>query len=219
MSDMRRRKVPQTLESAQDFQRATSASAEQMADLERYQAILADWNTRMNLVGPSAMFDFWQRHAFDSAQLLGLAPRARVWADLGSGAGLPGVILAIFLKGQNGARVHLIESMAKRCRFLTEVVSALGLPAEVHHRRAESDGLPVDAVTARALAPLPKLLEYGWPYLRRGAVGLFLKGQDVDVELTDATRCWKFKLDQHPSLSGTDGRILEISEVTRVQQV
>ena len=105
----------------------------------------------MNLVGPSALAAFWLRHAYDSAQLLFLAPEALTWADLGAGAGFPGIVLAIKLKGREGAHVHLVESMAKRCRFLSEVVAALDLPATVHNVRAESLEIKVDAVTARAL--------------------------------------------------------------------
>lgn len=201
---------------ALSFQAATGATDAQMADLERYLALLTDWNGRMNLVGPSALAQFWPRHAFDSAQLLQWAPDAKVWADLGTGAGLPGIILAIFLRGRGGAKVHLVESMAKRCRFLSAVVEALDLPAAVLNTRAEAGGPAVEIVTARALAPLPRLLEYGWPYLRKGARGLFLKGQDVESELTQATICWKFNVDLRPSLSDPGGRIVDIREVARV---
>ena len=98
------------------FQAATGASEAQMADLEAFRALLADWNQRMNLVGPSALADFWGRHAYDSAQLLALAPEALTWADLGAGAGFPGVVLAVLLKGRTGVRVQLVESVAKRIR-------------------------------------------------------------------------------------------------------
>lgn len=126
---------------AVSFQAATGASDAQVADIETYRLLLADWNTRMNLVGPSAMAEFWGRHAFDSAQLLSLAPDAKVWADLGAGAGFPGLILAILLKDDPDGEVHLVESMAKRCRFLEAVIEALDLPAIVHNARAESIGL------------------------------------------------------------------------------
>ena len=97
-----------------------------MADLEQFRALLASWSENMNLVGPSALSEFWPRHVYDSAQLLALAPEARVWADIGAGAGFPGLVLAILLKKTPGARVHLIESLAKRCRFLQAVADALG---------------------------------------------------------------------------------------------
>jgi 16S rRNA (guanine527-N7)-methyltransferase len=189
-----------------------------MADLEAFRALLADWNERMNLVGPSALAEFWGRHAFDSAQLLDLAPDALTWADLGAGAGFPGIVLAVLLKGRPGARVHLVESMAKRCRFLETAVEALGLPAQVHQARAESLALEVDIVTARACAPLPRLLEFAWPWIRKRARGLFLKGQDIEVELAEATRSWDFKATLHPSRSGASGRILELERLRHVRR-
>jgi 16S rRNA (guanine527-N7)-methyltransferase len=175
-----------------------------MADLTAFYTLLADWNGRMNLVGPSALGDFWRRHALDSAQLRDLAPDARVWADLGAGAGFPGLVLAILAKDQAGAHIHLVESLTKRCRFLQAVVDALSLPATVHNARAENLALKVDVVTARACAPMVKLLVYAWPYLRAGATGLFLKGQDVGSELQDAAK-----------YSG--GRIVQLKRVSRVR--
>ena len=120
------------------------------------------------------------------------------------------MVLAILLKDRPGARVELVESMAKRCRFLSEVVTTLDLPAAVHCARAEAIRLDVEVVTARALAPVTKLLGYARKHLRPGVRGLFLKGQDVESELTEATRCWKFEADLRPSLSHAGGRILEI---------
>ncbi len=190
-----------------------------MADLDAFRALLADWNESMNLVGPSALAQFWTRHVYDSAQLLALAPEARVWADLGAGAGFPGLVLAILLKDKPGARVHLVESMAKRCRFLSEVKVQLGLPAQVHNARAEDLKIKVDVVTARACAPLVRLLGYAQSYLQGGAVGLFLKGQDVVSELTDATKYWTFEAELTASLSHPDGRILQVKGLKRVRKV
>jgi 16S rRNA (guanine527-N7)-methyltransferase len=190
-----------------------------MADLEAFYRLLEEWNGTMNLVGPSALAEFWPRHVFDSAQLLDLAPEACVWADLGAGAGFPGLVLAILLKDTPGARVHLIESMAKRCRFLSAAVEQLTLPATVHHGRAEDLGLKVDVVTARALAPLVRLLGYARPYLARGATGLFLKGQDVGSELTEATKYWKFEAHLTASLSHPEGRILQVRGLKSVRKV
>ncbi len=203
------------LTDAAAFAAATKAAPAQMADLEAFRALLADWNGRMNLVGPSALADFWQRHAFDSAQLLPLAPDALTWADLGAGAGFPGLVLAILLKGRPGAQVHLVESMAKRCRFLHEVVEALALPAKVHNARAERLSLKVDIVTARACAPLPRLLEFASPYLVKGARGLFLKGQDVEAELADTTRYWDLEAELLLSRSSPSGRILKVKRLRR----
>jgi len=199
------------------FATATNASPAQLADLDRFLALLTERNGHLNLVGPSALAAFWLRHAYDSAQLLQLAPEALVWADLGAGAGFPGLILAILLKDRPGAHVHLIESMAKRCRFLEEVCSALALPATVHNARAEDLELKVDVVTARAVAPLVKLLGYAWPYLCRGATGLFMKGQDVEAELKAATRSWKFHARLIPSLSAAQGHIVQLKRISRVR--
>jgi 16S rRNA (guanine527-N7)-methyltransferase len=198
------------------FEECAGASEAEMADLEAYRVLLAEWNNRMNLVGPSALQSFWLRHAWDSAQLKTLAPEAKTWADVGAGAGFPGVVLAILLKQTPGATVHLIESMTKRCRFLTEVVERLGLNAEVHNVRAESARLKgVDVVTARACAPLPRLLEFSWPLLKGGAFGLFLKGQSLGVELDEAKKAWIFKASVSPSRSDPTGAIVKIEDLSR----
>jgi len=207
---------PQT---AGEFQAAIGCSDAQLADMRAYLALLTEWNEKMNLVGPSALAEFWPRHAFDSAQLLRIAPEALTWADLGAGAGFPGLVLAILLKGRPGAKVHLVESMAKRCRFLSEVAAQLALPVEIHNARAEDLGIRVDIVTARACAPLPRLLGYAEPYLRKGATGLFLKGQDVVSELTEATKYWKFEAELSASSSSPDGRILQVKGLSRVRKV
>lgn len=204
---------------ATEFARLSGATPDQVADLDRYRALLADWNERMNLVGPATMEVFWSRHAWDSAQLLTLAPEALTWADLGAGAGLPGVVLAILGKGRPGFHVHLVESMTKRCRFLEEVVNALDLPATVHNERAENLSLDVDIVTARACAPMSRLLGYAQPYLKRGALALFLKGQDVASDLEEATRYWKFEADVLPSLSDPRGRIVRVRRLGRGRKV
>ena len=195
---------------AAGFAAATCASASQMADLERFRALLTEWNERMNLVGPSALEAFWPRHAYDSAQLFELSDGAKTWADLGAGAGFPGVILAILLKDTPGARVHLVESMVKRAGFLNAVVAELALPAEVHNARAESLDMTVDIVTARACAPMPRLLQFARPYLRRGAVGLFLKGQDIETELAQTPKIKSYKVRLLQSRSDPSGRIVRV---------
>lgn len=204
---------------ADGFARLASATPAQMADLEHFREMLVARNAVMNLIGPATEADFWNRHAWDSAQLLRLAPQARVWADLGAGAGLPGLVLAILLKDRPGAHVHLVESMAKRCRFLAEVVEALGLPAKVHNDRAENLHLTVDIVTARACAPLHRLLGYARPYLQGGATGLFLKGQDVVAEMKEAARYWEFEADVVPSKSDPRGRVVRVRRLGRARKV
>lgn len=207
---------PPVLDAA-GYQAVTSASDAQMADLTRFQDLLAEWNAVMNLVGPLTIATYWTRHALDSSQLLALAPGARTWADLGAGAGLPGVVLAILLKGQDGAKVHLVESMAKRCRFLEVAAKALDLPVEIHNVRAEELKLKVDVVTARACAPMTRLLGFAEPYLYRGATGLFLKGQDVATELTEARKAWSFASELLPSQSDPRGRIVQVKRLSRAR--
>ncbi len=205
---------------AEEFAAATGASEAVVADLEAYRDLIATWNTRMNLVGPSAMDAFWLRHAYDSAQLAALAPQAKVWADLGAGAGFPGIVLAIFLRQSEGVRIHLVESLTKRCAFLQAVATSLDLPVEVHNRRAEEARIiGVEVVTARACAPLTRLLGFAWPLLGerdpQQTIGLFLKGQNAEQELTDARQMWDFHVERHASRSDPSGRILRIERLHR----
>jgi len=200
---------------AASFAAAANATEAQVADLSRFLDRLAEGNEVMNLVGPKTIPDFWNRHAWDSAQLLKFAPEALVWADLGAGAGFPGLVLAILGKGRDGFHVHLVESMAKRCRFLSQIVAELDLPATVHNERAENLDLAVDIVTARACAPLVRLLGYARPYLKSGATGLFLKGQDVAAEMSEAARSWEFEADVIPSKSDERGRIVRVKSLGR----
>ena len=160
-----------------EFQSLTKATPAQMGDLERFITRLTKANAVMNLIGPDTLPDVWNRHIWDSAQLLDLAPNARSWADLGAGAGFPGVVLAIMLKDRPDAHVWLIDSLGKRCRFLQEIVDALDLPATVLNGRAEAQSVTCDIVTARAVAPMERLLGYAQPYFERGAQGLFLMGE------------------------------------------
>jgi len=201
------------------FQGKAGATSQQIADLDDFRIRLSEANSVMNLVGPDSLPDFWNRHAWDSAQLLRLAPDAVTWADLGAGAGFPGLVIAILRKHQPGFHMHLVESMAKRCRFLSAVVEALDLPATVHNERAENLALTVDIVTARACAPLHRLLGYARPYLLAGAQGLFLKGQDVVSDMSDAARYWEYEADVVPSLSDERGRIVRVRRLGRARKV
>jgi 16S rRNA (guanine527-N7)-methyltransferase len=212
--------APKLLEPIHDaacFASRTGATPDQLADLRAFQALLADWNGRINLVSEASLEHFWARHALDSAQLAPIEPRARIWVDIGAGAGFPGVVLAILMKGKAGSKVHLVESQAKRCRFLEAAVTALGLPAEVHCARAERLSIAADVVTARAVAPLTRLLELAQPYLVRGAVGLFLKGQGAEAQIIDAQQAWRFDLERIVSLSDPAGRILKIGRLARAR--
>lgn len=209
--------APETVLDAAGFQALVGATDAQIEGLVRFQELLAEWNEVMNLVGPLTIATYWTRHALDSAQLIPLAPEATTWADLGAGAGLPGVVLAILLKGRAGAKVHLVESMAKRCRFLEVVAKDLDLPVQIHNARAEDLKLKVDIVTARACAPMTKLLGFAEPYLRNGATGLFLKGQEVETELTEARKAWTFDADLRTSQSDPRGRIVQVKRLSRVR--
>lgn len=199
------------------FQVKTGADDRQLADLEAFRERLTEANAVMNLVGPDSLPDFWNRHAWDSAQLLNHAPGALTWADLGAGAGFPGVVLTILLKGRPGAHVWLIDSLGKRCRFVQEIVDALDLPATVLNGRAEAQSVTCDIVTARAVAPMERLLGYAQPYFERGAQGLFLKGEKAESELIEARKSWHFDAELAPSQSDPRGRIVSIRSLRRVR--
>lgn len=200
-----------------EFRANTGASDETIADLKTFLVMLTEANAVMNLVGPDTLADFWNRHAWDSAQLLSIAPAARTWADLGAGAGFPGVVLAIMLKRVSGAHVYLIDSLGKRCRFLQTVVDALGLPATVINGRAEEQQIKVEVVTARAVAAMEKLLGYAQPYFQRGAKGLFLKGEKAEAELKQAAIVWQFESELTVSRSDPRGRIVSVGNLRRVR--
>jgi 16S rRNA (guanine527-N7)-methyltransferase len=199
------------------FQDLCSATPAQMADLEALISRLTAANAVMNLIGPDTLPDVWNRHILDSAQLLDLVPVASTWADLGAGAGFPGLVLAILLKDRADSHVWLVDSLGKRCRFLQEVVDALSLRATVVNGRAEDQRLKVDVVTARALAPMDRLLGYAQPYLQRGAQGLFLKGEKAEAELIEARKVWQFDSLLSVSRSDPRGRIVSVRSLRRVQ--
>lgn len=194
-------------------------SRETLARLERFVEALMLGTERQNLIGPSTIPTIWTRHVADSLQLLDLAPNAKVWVDFGAGAGFPGIPIACALAGQEGAAVHLVESVGKKANFLREAVQATGVPAAVHQVRAENfaaeHGDSVDVVTARALAPLKVLCDLAFPLIQRGAIGLFPKGQDVDAELTEATKYWNIEATKAPSKTSPDGSIMIVTGLTR----
>ena len=193
----------------------TSVSRETTARLDRFVAVLTDWQQRINLIASSTEAILWTRHIADSLQLLALAPQARIWVDLGSGGGFPGLVIACGLAETADARVHLVESNGKKAAFLREAVHATGAPAVVHAVRAEDFAKnlpePIDTVTARALAPLPKLLALAYPLLKKGAIGLFPKGQDVEAELTTASKCWSIQATLVPSRTNPNSRIIIVT--------
>jgi 16S rRNA (guanine527-N7)-methyltransferase len=194
--------------------RLTPVSRETLARLDTFVETLLTWNARTNLIAASTVPHLWTRHVADSLQLLDLAPNAKTWVDLGSGAGFPGLMIAIALADTPGTKVHLVESSTKKSAFLREAARLTSAPAVVHAERIEKfvDAFrgPVDAVTARALAPLKLLLDQSVSLLKTGALGLFPKGQDVDAELTAATKYWNIKVNLAPSRTDPKGRIVVV---------
>lgn len=181
-----------------------------------YVDLLRRWQDVKNLVGPRTLDRVWTRHIADSAQLAPLAPTARRWVDIGSGAGFPGLVLAILLRDRADCEVHLVESNSRKCAFLRAVSRETGARAQVHAGRIE-DILPrlgkADVLTARALAPLADLLGLSKDLLRTGATGLFLKGQDLGAELTDAAKSWNIDYDIVPSVTDPQGRICIVRQL------
>jgi 16S rRNA (guanine527-N7)-methyltransferase len=187
--------------------------------LERHRALLARWSARINLIGPKELDAYWGRHALDCGQLVRLAPQALRWVDIGSGAGFPGVVAACLLAGREGALVDLVETNPKKAAFLREAVRETGAPCRVLNQSID-DLAPdkYDIVTARAFAPLPRIISSAKPILDRGAVGLFLKGAEFRAELAAAAdEGWVLKAESLPSLSDPDGRILRIEGAKRVE--
>ena len=200
----------------------TPVSRETESKLDRYLELMREWQAKTNLVASSTLPHLWTRHIADSLQLLKLAPAAKVWVDLGSGAGFPGVVLACALAETPDAKVHLVERNAKKAAFLREAIRVTKAPGLVHLSAIEDivdsiDG-SIDCVTARALAPLHQLIAFAEPLMRRGARALFLKGQDVEAELTEATKYWNIKPNLHSSRTGGQGWIVELDRIERRQQ-
>lgn len=227
------------------FRAATGVSRETLERLSRYAALLEKWSAAINLVSRGTLPDLWRRHMLDSAQLMTYLPpppedRPRRLVDLGSGAGFPGLVLAVLDAGE----IHLVESDQKKCAFLREAVRVTGARAEIHPIRIEAmPPLAADVVTARGLAPLSQLLAYadrfrggaaseqataranGLPNNRPnngsecsfapGPVGLFLKGREVQQELTDSQERWNMCFEVFPSRSDPGGRIVRVSGFAR----
>lgn len=196
----------------------TPVSRETLARLDRFVAALLDWQSRVNLIAPSTAPRLWTRHIADSLQLLALAPQARLWADLGSGAGFPGLAIACALAEREGAGVHLVESNARKAAFLRAAVQAAAVPAVVHGMRAAdfvAAAAPVEVVTARALAPLSDLLAMAYPLLQTGALGLFPKGQSAEAELTAAGKWWNIEASLAVSRTDSKARIVVVRGARR----
>jgi len=196
------------------FQQATGVSGPVLKRLEAYLAVLEKWQRTINLVGKASLGDPWRRHMLDSAQLHPLLPADATVVDLGSGAGFPGLVLAIM----GDCHVHLIESDARKCAFLAEAARAAGADnVTLHNARAETMApFAADVVTARAVAALDTLLGYAQPFLKPSTTCLFLKGEKAEQELTESLKNWTMTASQIQSQSDPSGTILKLNTVERL---
>ena len=193
---------------ADEVGKLLNVSRETLRKFEEYLALLEKWQRRINLVANSTMVDVWQRHVLDSAQLIKFyPPNTKKILDVGSGAGFPGLVLAIM----GNVEVDLVESDQRKAVFLSTVIRSLGLPAKVHNQRVETlPNLSPDVITARAVAPVSKLMELIENQISLDTVCLFLKGASVQDELTELQTYSTMVTVNHPSLSGANGVILEL---------
>jgi 16S rRNA (guanine527-N7)-methyltransferase len=195
------------------FLAANDVSRETLDRLDQVIATLDVWRQKSNLIGPKEWPQIWTRHVGDSWQLLDHIPEAARVVDLGSGAGFPGLMIAA---ARPSGQVTMVESVGKKCAFLRAAIEAAGLPASVHQGRVEAaPAISAEFVTARAFAPMPELLDYAAPWLRKGAVGVFPKGERWKEELTAARQRWNFAYEAIQSRSGGSGVILIVREVSR----
>ncbi len=189
-----------------------------MPMLDHYLALLAKWNPAINLVAPGTIKDAWNRHFLDSAQLHHLAPASGGnWVDLGSGAGFPGLVLAILRKVDGiDSQMTLIEADQRKSAFLMTVIRDLSLKARVIVDRIETaEGQNSDRISARALANLPLLLGFMQRHAEPSAIGLFPKGRSHQSEVDDARQAWDFTLTVHASVTDPDGVVLEVGNLRR----
>lgn len=205
-----------TIHGPSEFAEAFGVSRETIDRLELYARLLSQWQKALNLVSAKTLESVWHRQFADSAQLVRFAPEAKRWVDLGSGAGFPGLVVAILLH-ETGGRVQLVESDLKKCAFLREVARQTGIVVDIVDTRIESfstqvriDEADIGVISARALAPLDRLLELSSALFSRTTLGLFLKGRDFRSELDEAERHWAFESAVAPSLTDASGRIVQV---------
>ncbi|NDB68198.1 MAG: 16S rRNA (guanine(527)-N(7))-methyltransferase RsmG [Methylocystaceae bacterium] len=182
--------------------------------LKIYHDLLLKWKSVKNLISNNSYNDIWTRHFQDSAQILDLVETPKSWIDIGSGGGFPGLVVAILLSEKNQCRVQLIDSDHRKCAFLRHVSRETGVAVEVHCGRIEEilPGLSrPDVISARALAPMKQLLDWSAPFIEKGTIGLFLKGQDVDKELTDISIYSNFKMQMVESKTDPKAKIVLVS--------
>jgi 16S rRNA (guanine527-N7)-methyltransferase len=211
---------PRTIRGPQDFAEVFKVPRETIHRLILYADLLAEWQARHNLISTKSLDQVWDRHFADSAQLLRLAPDAKVWLDLGSGAGFPGLVIAILQANHARFSMHLVEATAKKCAFLAEVARVTEAPVEIHCMRIEelkrsARSLKPEIVCARALAPMPRLFELAAPWFGPKTRGLFLKGRDAKTEIEAAKRHWTFSYELHPSLTASESAIVEVGRLAK----
>jgi 16S rRNA (guanine527-N7)-methyltransferase len=199
----------------EDFARAFDVPRETTDRLALYADRLQNWQRAVNLVAPSTLDEVWHRHFADSAQLLALAPEAKIWLDLGSGGGFPGLVIAIMLANHENRIVHLVESNSRKCAFLADVARSTGTSVQIHQARIEDAARGgrigrVDVVTSRALAPLARLLGLAHGFFAEETIGLFLKGRDASQEIEEARKHWQFEVETVSSRTGGDGAVVEV---------
>lgn len=209
----------ETFDKLTEFLMSKNVSRETLSRLKNYQRLLEVWQKKLNLVSPTTLSDAWDRHFLDSSQLLAILPPGPLsLIDLGSGAGFPGLVLAILRP--EILRVTLVESDFKKCVFLENVSRETITPVTVLCSRIESldHSLQGDVITARALAPLCQLLSYAFPLMKEKSIGLFLKGKGYEKEIEEARKIWEFDLEIYPSLTDSTGRILKIAHLKKVTE-
>ena len=203
----------------ENLAREFNVSRETIRQLELYAYELIRWQDKINLVGPETLAQVWRRHMLDSAQLVNFIPGdARRIVDMGSGAGFPGLVIAALLGGVTGLEVCLVEAHVRKSAFLKHILALTGIRATIYNQRLELLRLdPVDVVTSRAMAPVGDLLAYAEPFVAGHTRCVFLKGQNVVSELTNASKCWTITATQHPSRSDSTGTVLVIKDFERVR--
>ena len=200
----------------EDARRLTGVSRETLARVQSYLGVLDAWRDRINLIGPGEGRHLWRRHVLDSLQLVGQIPGdATKIVDLGSGAGFPGLLIACAMAERSGVSVTLVEKSVRKSQFLQAAIAEVGLPAWVTNARIEeAPHERYDLLTARALAPLPKLLGYADVWLKPSGKALLMKGKDTAAELAEARADWTFEMSDRASLSSPEGRVLEVSSIS-----
>lgn len=201
---------------AATFQARLNVSRETMARFLAFEALLRKWQAKINLVGPATLDAFWGRHVADSLQLAELAPHeAKTWLDLGSGAGFPGLVIAF--SDQFDGTVYLVESDKRKASFLQAALREVPARVVILNQRIEdvdADEIgPIDVVSARALAPMPKLLDLASGFFHGQTVGLFPKGQNWESELAQASQKWILSHEIHASLTNSDARIIKLTQI------